>query len=255
MLPPGARVVIVPDGALHRLSFETLPVYRGDQRHYWMDDVVIAIAPSFGVFHRSAKSGGSRRALILGDPVSASPDFPALQYAPKEIAAVRAHVPVGSLVTGEAARPEAWPKLKAGDFDIIHVTAHAEANLRSPLDSAVILSPGNNGFRLYARNIVDVPLHANLVTLSACRSSGARSYAGEGLVGLTWAFLQAGARNVVAGLWDVSDESTSMLMDRFYAGIAAGKAPADALQNARLELRKTAYAKPYYWGAFQCYLR
>ena len=93
------------------------------------------------------------------------------------------------------------------------------------------------------------------VTLSACRSSGARTYAGEGLVGLTWAFLQAGSRHVVAGLWDVADQSTSLLMDRFYTGIAAAAAPSDALRNAQIELIHTAYAKPYYWGPFQCYGR
>jgi len=257
MLPIGARVIIVPDGPLHRLSFETLPIYGGDKPRYWMDDATIAVAPSFGVFHGGGKGSGSQKALILGNPLSPGPDFPALPHAPEEIASVRKHLSgaAQSVITGDNARPEAWSKLKPGNFDIIHIAAHAEANQRSPLDSAVILSPGSDGFRLYARNIIDVPLHADLVTLSACRSSGARTYAGEGLVGLTWAFLQAGARNVVAGLWDVSDESTSMLMDNFYAAIGKGMPPADALQIARRELRKTAYAKPYYWGAFQCYLR
>jgi hypothetical protein len=61
---------------------------------------------------------------------------------------------------------------------------------------------------------MQVPLRADLVTLSACRSSGARTYAGEGLVGLARAFLQAGAGSVIAGLWDVSDQSTSEMMDR-----------------------------------------
>ncbi len=257
MLPIGTRVVIVPDGPLHRLSFETLPVYSGDKPRYWMDDATIAIAPSFGVFHGGGEASASQKALIIGNPLSPGPDFPALTFAPQEIASVRKHLSGAeqSVITGDNARPEAWSKLKPGNFDIIHIAAHAEANQRSPLDSAVILSPGSDGFRLYARNIIDVPLRADLVTLSACRSSGARTYAGEGLVGLTWAFLQAGARNVVAGLWDVSDESTSMLMDNFYAAIGNGTPPADALQIARRELRKTAYSKPYYWGAFQCYLR
>ncbi|HXB69014.1 MAG TPA: CHAT domain-containing protein, partial [Candidatus Acidoferrales bacterium] len=97
---------------------------------------------------------------------------------------------------------------------------------------------------------------ADLVTLSACRSSGARTYAGEGLVGLTWAFLQAGSRNVVAGLWDVADESTSKLMDRFYDGIAKGTDPAEALRDAQLYLiHHSDYPQPFYWGAFQRYRR
>ena len=55
--------------------------------------------------------------------------------------------------------------------------------------------------------MLGIRLNAALVTISACRSAGARTYAGEGLVGLTWAFLEAGAQNVIAGLWDVSDRS------------------------------------------------
>jgi CHAT domain-containing protein/tetratricopeptide (TPR) repeat protein len=261
MLPPGTRVIVVPDGPLHQLSFETLPVYtngaNGAKPHYWMEDAITAIAPSFGVFrgdHR--RTGPPGKALIIGDPLSPGPSFPVLPHAAEEIAAIRKRLsaPGSRVVTREAARREVWTQINPGDYDIIHIAAHAEANPRSPLDSAIILSPGSN-FRLYARDIIDVPLHADLVTLSACRSSGARTYAGEGLVGLAWAFLQAGSRTVVAGLWDVSDASTAVLMDRFYAGIAAGISPAEALNNARLDLRRGPYSKPYYWGPFQCYLR
>ena len=81
---------------------------------------------------------------------------------------------------------------------------------------------------------MQVPLRADLVTLSACRSSGARTYAGEGLVGLARAFLQAGAGSVIAGLWDVPDHSTSEMMDRMYQQIAAGVAPAESLRQAKL---------------------
>jgi CHAT domain-containing protein len=158
------------------------------------------------------------------------------------------------VLTGAAARPDAWRNSNPGSFSTIHIAAHAESNELSPLDSAIILSPGT-GYRLYARDIIDIPLQARLVTLPACRSSGARTYAGEGLVGFAWAFLHAGAQSVIAGLWDVPDESTSLLMDRLYAAIAAGKPPVDALREARLAIRKTPYSKPFYWGAFQCYRR
>jgi CHAT domain-containing protein len=197
---------------------------------------------------------------VIGD---ASPvqGFPRLEHAGSEIETVEkylsqpGHSKAGvTTITGEAAKPEIWKQAGPGSFDVIHFAAHAEANPRSPLDSAIILSPGN-GFRLPASDIINVQLHADLVTLSACRSSGARTYAGEGLVGLTWAVLQAGSRHVVAGLWDVADESTSQLMDRFYAGIAKGTEPAEALRSAQLDMLHGEYSKPYYWGPFQCYRR
>jgi len=75
------------------------------------------------------------------------------------------------------------------------------------------------------------------------------------MVGFAWAFLHAGARSVIAGLWDVADESTSMLIDQLYAGLTAGDPPPEALRKARLSIRRAGFAKPFYWGAFQCYTR
>jgi CHAT domain-containing protein len=122
----------------------------------------------------------------------------------------------------------------------------------SPLDSALILSPKNGVYKLYARDIAEVPLRAELVTISACKSAGARTYSGEGQVGLAWAFLQAGASNVIAGLWDVDDTYTPGLMDSLYAGMQKGMDAAEALRRAKLALihSQTVARKPYYWGPF-----
>jgi CHAT domain-containing protein len=107
--------------------------------------------------------------------------------------------------------------------------------------------------KLYARDVAERPLSADLVTISACRSAGERTYAGEGLVGFACAFLRAGARRVIAGLWDVDDRSTAALMGRVYASLASGASPSEALRTAKLEMIRsgTATAKPYYWAAFQ----
>ena len=98
-----------------------------------------------------------------------------------------------------------------------------------------------------------LPLTADLVTVSACRSAGERAYSGEGLVGFAWAFLRAGSRRVVAGLWDVDDRSTAALMEHFYARLAAGDAPAAALREAKLTMMKTGAIRPYYWGPLQMF--
>jgi CHAT domain-containing protein len=140
---------------------------------------------------------------------------------------------------------------------LLHFSTHAVANRESPLDSAIILSPEGDNFKLYARDVMATPLHADLVTISACRSAGARSYSGEGLVGFAWAFLQAGAHHVIAGLWDVTDSSTPRIMDVLYSNIAAGVSPAEALRAAKLSLIRSGqgYRRPYYWGPFQIYTR
>ena len=91
-------------------------------------------------------------------------------------------------------------------------------------------------------------------TWSPCprvRSAGERLYSGEGLVGFAWAFLRAGARRVVAGLWDVDDKSTVAVMDRLYAGVSSGEPPVTALRDAKLALVRAGgvYAKPGPLGA------
>jgi CHAT domain-containing protein len=143
-------------------------------------------------------------------------------------------------------------------FDYIHFVAHGTASRLSPLDSAVVLSKAtaqDDSFKLYAREIMQRPLRANLVTISACHGSGSRTYAGEGLVGLSWAFLRAGAHNVIGALWEVSDASTPQLMDKMYAEIASGRSPEEALRAAKLSLLHSdnVFRKPFYWAPFQLY--
>jgi CHAT domain-containing protein len=118
-----------------------------------------------------------------------------------------------------------------------------------------VLSEESASHNLYARDIARTPLDARLVTISACDSAGTRTYSGEGLVGLSWAFLRAGAQEVIAALWEVNDASTAQLMDRLYAGIAAGESPADALRAAKLAMLRsdTIYRRPFYWAPFVIY--
>jgi CHAT domain-containing protein len=157
--------------------------------------------------------------------------------------------------SGSAARPEAYLGGQPGSFSIVHFAAHAVANPGSPLDSTIVLSRGERGGRLAVRDVLGVPLDANLVTVSACRGVGARAYSGVGMVGFAWGFLTAGARQVVAGLWDVADRSTATLMDRMYAGMAAGLDAGAALRAAQLELARSGGARrPFHWAAFNAYL-
>jgi CHAT domain-containing protein len=260
MLPPGGRVIVVPDGPLNMLNFETLPV-PGERRRYLIEDVEIAVAPSLASLSTrlSSSKGTAGSMLLIGDPVSSDPKFPSLRYASAEMKAVSsAFSDRAAVYTAKQATPAQYLGSEPGKFAIVHFTAHAEANAESPLDSAVILSPdeGGGGYKLYARDVADRPLSADLVTISACRSAGERTYAGEGLVGFAWAFLRAGARRVIAGLWDVDDRSTAALMGQVYEKLADGASPGEALRSAKLEMIRsgTATAKPYYWAPFQIFV-
>ena len=252
-LPRGASVVIVPDGVLHGLNFETL-LNPDSGAHYWIEDVSVSIVPSLRLLKaRVPRSATPLDLLLLGDPVSGDPAYPALQYAPQEIESVVRQFPRDRLLVyrGAAATPAAYRRSAPDQFSILHFSAHAVANRQSPLDSAVLLSGG----KLYARDVMECRLKASLVTISACRGAGARAYSGEGMVGFAWAFLSAGAENVIAGLWDVDDRSTATLMDALYRELAAGKSEAAALHAAKLSLLHSSgnFRKPYYWAPFQLY--
>jgi CHAT domain-containing protein len=257
LIPQGAQVVVVPDGALHNLNFETLPV-PGKSLHYWIEDAVVSVAPSLAVQPDADVPVALKSILIVGNPESSGAEYPKLPNAADEMRSVESRMSAlqQTVFEGAHAEPAAYGTSRPEQFSVIHFTTHAAANSSSPLESAIILSPVNDAFKLYARDVAQVPLTAELVTISACRGAGARVYSGEGLVGFTWAFLQAGAHHVIAGLWDVSDSSTAQLMDSLYENLSQSRSPTGALREAKLKMihSQSNFRKPYYWAPFQVYV-
>jgi CHAT domain-containing protein len=260
LLAKNAKVFIIPDGSLNNLNFETLLVSE-PALHFWIEDVTIANAGSLRVLGAShtGKEKGDRSLLLIGDSVAPTPKYPELARAAAQMASVARHFPgtPQRIFTRERATPAAYLASSPEHFSYIHFVAHGTASRLSPLDSAIVLSKEStesDSFKLYARDIVRHPLRADLVTISACYSAGERWYSGEGLVGLSWAFLRAGAHNVIAALWEAEDISTMQLMDMFYAELDKGSSPDAALRVAKLSLlRGGAFRNPFYWASFQLY--
>ncbi|HWM68922.1 MAG TPA: CHAT domain-containing protein, partial [Steroidobacteraceae bacterium] len=260
LIPAGSKVFIIPDGALTGLNFETLVA---DGSRYWIEDVAVTTASSIrrlSVSNTATPKKTAKDLLLIGDPLPPPGDFAPLPDAATEIRQVRQHFqPDSEVVLAQAqAIPTAYAASSPGEFRYIHFAAHGTASRLSPLDSAVVLSPTSKelgDFQLYARDIVQHPIDATLVTISACYGSGVRNYAGEGLVGLAWVFLRAGAHNVIAALWQVADSASPLLMDQLYTELQAGKPPDEALRAAKLALIHSSriYRKPLFWGAFQLY--
>lgn len=252
-VPPGSRVVVIPDSILNYLNFETLPA--ADGRRYWIEDVTAAVAPSAALLRRSEPARG--RLLLIGDPDFATAEYPRLPHVKSEIGIVSGQFADRDVYTGPDATPDAYRRAEPERYAIIHFAAHSVANIEAPLDSAVMLAGPADNHKLYARDILSRPLRAHLVTLSACQTAGRKNFAGEGLTGFAWAFLSAGAENVIAGMWDVDDRATSELMARFYAPLPSGVPPAASLREAKLALMRSSpiYRKPYYWAAFQTFTR
>ncbi|HZT28647.1 MAG TPA: CHAT domain-containing protein [Bryobacteraceae bacterium] len=256
---PGSTVVIVPDGALHNLNFETL-VVEEPRPHYWIEDVTISVAPSIEILGFASPPARRRpRLLLIGDPIPPGRQYPPLPHLKDELAILERCFPPGArrVYARAEATPAAYRQAQPARYDVIHFAAHATPNPESPLNSAVVLSPQGETYKLYAKDVLDLPIGARLVTVSACSSAGPRSYFGEGLMGFSWAFLEAGAQHVVAGLWDVDDAAASRLMGDFYQRIARGAAPDQALRLAKLHLlhSDTLYRKPFFWAPFEMFTR
>jgi CHAT domain-containing protein len=259
-----SRVILLPDGSLYSLNFETLIVPE-PKPHFWIEDVTITSASSLSLLASAASRppAGQKNLLLVGDALKASEEFEQLPEAEEEMKIVEGYFPEPSraVLKREQATPSAYLASNPERYAYLHFVTHGTASRAQPLESAVILSkePASDSYKLYARDIVARHLNAELVTISACNGSGTRAYSGEGLVGLSWAFVRAGAHNVVAALWEVSNApSTAQLMDAFYKGLSLGQDPASALRDAKLSLLRSpkansAFKKPYYWAPFQLY--
>lgn len=258
VLTPGARVIVVPDGRLHTFNMEAL-VAPSPKPHYWIEDAIISTASSLTLLHHDVpKRSTTPRLLLVGNaPPPPSTDFRLLPLAAVEMEKVASHFDRASSVvlSGAKATPSAYRSSSPASFTYLHFVAHGVATRQKPLDSAIVLAREGEAFKLYARDIAKQPITARLVTISSCHGAGTRAYAGEGLVGLGWAFQRAGAANVIAALWEVSDSFTPELMDRMYAGIRAGHDPAVALRDAKLALvrREGPERRPSYWAPFVLY--
>lgn len=262
MIPKGSQVYVIPDGSLSTLNFETL-LAPGGGLHYWIEDATITDASSLKLlahFDPNAHRKAAKKLLLIGDPISPDEKYPNLPNAAGEIEEVSKHFSAGeqSVFTQQQALPSAYENSTPGQYSYIHFVAHGTSSSASPLDSAIVLTrapQSPDSFKLYARDVIQHPLQADLVAVSACYGSGSRTYGGEGLIGLSWAFLRAGAHYVIGSLWQVSDAAAPQLMDRMYDDLARGQNPAMALREAKLSLvhSKGIFRKPLYWATFQIY--
>jgi len=260
LIPLGSRVILLPAESLYGLNFETL-IVPDPKPHFWIEDVTLTTANSLALLDASIQRPAitGKNLLLVGNAVP-TPGYPALPQAPVEIQKVGHYFSDQNRKVLEAKQATATAYLSSnpGQYAYLHFVTHGTASITRPLESAVILSPEGDTYKLYARDIVTHHLNAQLVTISACNGAGTRAYSGEGLVGLSWAFLRAGAHNVIGALWEVSDASTPQLMDAFYRELFQGKDTATALRDAKLGLLHTSdpdsvFKKPNYWAPFQLY--
>ncbi|HEY2294443.1 MAG TPA: CHAT domain-containing tetratricopeptide repeat protein [Thermoanaerobaculia bacterium] len=260
-----SRLVIVPDGALHYVPFEALADPGAPAATLLKGHVVVSL-PSATVLAAQRRDLGGRppasRALaVLADPVfdRRQGGFDRLPLTRLEAESIAALVPPDQrwLALGVQANRDAVLGGELARYRIVHFATHSRIDPRLPALSGVLLSQvGEDGAPrqglLSLEDIYNLRLDAGLVVLSGCETALGREVRGEGLVGLTQGFFQAGALRVVASLWPVQDRATAELMSHFYrAMLRDGQTPAAALRQAQLALaRDRRWGDPYYWAGF-----
>lgn len=275
------RLVVMPDGVLHLVPFAALvdPSARATTRYLveakplhtassmtlsevlarrWTPDVASDQVVGFGDPAYGSASGAEdrSRAPALVRAAAAGLRLDPLPATRDEVAALRA-LSSGAQVFLGAEATEEKAKALGPSARVVHFACHGFLDERMPLESGLALTipaaaaPRENGLLQAWEVFESVRVDAELVTLSACQTGLGKEMAGEGLLGLTWAFQYAGARSVLASLWEVSDASTAEFMTRFYSALAAGAAKSEALRRAQLSLlRRPRTAAPFHWAAF-----
>jgi CHAT domain-containing protein len=266
--PEIERLIIVPDGALHRVPWDALRLADGREA---VERFAIGLAPSATIatlLRMEAKPPPSARygrVLAFGDPVfptatvagpgtyqaafASSGGLPTLPGSGAEAKALARYADA-DLLLGPDASEHRLETVPLSRYSVLHFATHALVDDRIAVRTALALTPGNgsDGF-VTPGELGRLRLTADLVVLSACRTAGGVVVDGEGMQGLTAPLLEAGARSVVATSWRVGDERVVSLIQRFYAGLARGMPVVDALRSAKLEIRRDG-ASPALWAAF-----
>jgi CHAT domain-containing protein/Tfp pilus assembly protein PilF len=281
-----ATLCIIPDDILWEVSFQAL---QSNSSRFLIEDYTIFYSPSLSILNdiesRGRPDGASIPALDsatflgFGNPTTGSESVKGLKesrdnfrFEPLPEAEVEVKS-IGELFSGDrravytgGQAGESRFKAEAPNFDIIHLATHGVIDNANPMYSYLLLASadgdGEDGL-LEAREILDLRLRADMVVLSACESARGRIGAGEGVVGLTWAFLGSGARTAVVSQWRVDSEATAAMMEDFYIRLRTGMSKPEAMRQTVLAMRRgesrlsgrggkfdPRYHHPFYWAAF-----
>ncbi len=274
------NIIFVSDDILHFLPFETLITHK-EKRDWLIKDYKIAYAPSISslreIIQRKKSNGPKPRMDILafGDPffgpweagdngndifqdyyTSKAFNFFRLKYSGFEIDKISSLFKKRKrkIFRREEASKEQLINHSLDDYKIIHFATHSIIDEQIPARSSIVLSLDEDltqdGF-LQMREIYNLKLNSDLVTLSSCQTGLGEFIKGEGIEGINRAFFYAGTSSVLMSLWAVNDQASYQLMERFYFHLRSSESIMSALRNAKLELiDSNILSHPYYWAGF-----
>jgi CHAT domain-containing protein len=264
------RLILSPDGPLYSLSFEVLltgPVEGSAAARrdlpFLLRDRSVSYIPSASVLAQLLAQGQPSELATdkgklfvgFGDPEAGpSRSLPAARDEVRRIASLFPAEQTATFLGPEASEENVKTSAAVKSARHLHFATHGELDESTPERSGLRLAhtdaTAGDGL-LQVREVFNLELHADLVVLSACQTGMGKEVSGEGLIGMTRAFLYAGAASVVVSLWQVDDESTADLMVSFYRHLERTGDKSEALRLAKLDLiDRSPYFQPYYWAPF-----
>jgi CHAT domain-containing protein len=261
-------LVVVPHGALHDLPFEVLPL----QGRMLVERHAVSYAPSLNALAQLRQRPSNRaslRVLAVGNPKvdarrgaadqrgTAERDFENLSllaplpFAEQELHAIgRAFHDRTLIMSGTGARESALREPGLAQYTVLHFATHGLVS-DAPRRSGLLLAPGKGEDGLLQMGeIYSLELNANLVVISARQTAPGREITGERMIGLSRAFFYAGARSVVAPLWNLDPRFAAQFVERFYQELSQGRSAEEALRQTKLVyVTHPDYSHPYYWSS------
>ncbi len=272
------KITIIPDGILGFIPFECLLTQSGEQhknkfhlldylhkKHHisyahsasllynnqyntatkFAEQNVLALAPSFSNMVAANLADSSSQTLN---------QFDSLLYNVEEVKTILTTLEQGKTLIGENANKNNFKSL-APKYSILHFATHGKVNDQNPNYSQIAFTQNGTpqaSDNLFVKDLYNLNLNADLVTLSACETGIGKMQRGEGLMSLARGFTYAGAKSIVTTLWEVNAQSTTEIMKSFYAFLKQGQSKDEALHNAQLQFFEDhpTYTHPYFWAAY-----
>ncbi len=242
-------LAFVLDGSLRNLPMAAL--YDGEK--YAIEKYNIALTPGLQLLTSTSREEEKLEAVVAG--VSEfNQDFSSLPGVKKELAQISAQLPSQLLLNQDFTDTNLREKLGQAEAPIVHLATHGqfssepENTFIATWDDRILVNDFQNLLRIRDRSTAK-PI--SLMVLSACQTAAGDKQAALGMAGLA---VRSGARSTLATLWSVKDESTTVLMDRFYQELVKSQSShnkAEALRQAQLALIKSPdFNHPFYWSPF-----
>ncbi len=236
------RIIISLHRILHYMPFQVLIDSKGKML---VEKYEITSIPSSSILKYCHDKNTLKKDRLLAFEIG---DFKAGNLHPlpstkEEVRAISGYFNKKEIYSGSGMKADILYE-KGRDFDILHFATHGSLDPSSPLFSSLVFSDRT----LPVYEIFNLDLKAYLVCLSACKTGLGEEASGDELVGLARAFIYAGTPTICASLWDVSDVSTSELMERFYYHLRKNN-KAEALRLAQMDIMKK-YPHPFFWAPF-----